>query len=178
MKPEDVIRFWFEESSPHQWFKKDDAFDQNIKAKFQGAYNDIVEGKTHSWRTTPEGRLAEVVVLDQFSRNMFRNTPKAFEHDVLALRLAEEAVAAGDDKKLPAKLRKFLYMPFMHSESPQAHTKAIWLFLSLFDFGTLFYEFKHKRIIDRFGRYPHRNKILGRVSTPQEEEFLKTHKGF
>lgn len=178
MKWQEVIQFWFEETAPSQWFKKDEAFDAKIKEKFEETYWSVVRSETKNWREVPEGRLAEVIVLDQFSRNMFRGSPQAFANDALALKLAEEAVEAGDDKKLPKKFRRFLYMPYMHSESREVHKKAVWLFLSLLNFGTLMYEFKHKKIIDRFGRYPHRNEVLGRESTPEEEEFLKKHKGF
>lgn len=176
--PEDILRFWFEESSPKQWFSKDDTFDAVIRTRFLDTYHRAVRGETREWRATPQGRLAEIIVLDQFPRNMFRDTPQAFAHDDLALTLAEEVVARGDDMKLAAGQRHFLYMPYMHSESRDAHKKAFWLFLTSFNFGAFRYELKHKRIIDRFGRYPHRNAILGRASTPEEVEFLKTHAGF
>jgi uncharacterized protein (DUF924 family) len=175
---EDVIDFWFKETTPGQWFKKDDAFDAKIRSRFLDTYGQIVDGDTSMWRNAPLGRLAEIIVLDQFARNMFRDSPKAYEADPLALELAREAILAGSDKMLSRRQRRFMYMPYMHSELREAHKKAVWLFLANYDFGTLLYEFKHKMIIDRFGRYPHRNAILGRASTPEEEEFLKTHKGF
>jgi len=181
MEWKDVITFWFEESSPRQWFGKDDAFDEEIRSRFLDTHHRVVNRETKHWRNTPEGRLAEILVLDQFSRNMFRDTPEAFEHDAMALALAQEALAAGDDKKLDAKKRYFLYMPYMHSESRKVHSEALWLFLrlSLKDWWSwIVHEYKHKRIIDRFGRYPHRNSILGRMSTPEELEFIKKHPGF
>lgn len=180
MTPNDVLNFWFIESSPRNWFAKDAAYDAKIRERFSDTYRRIVRGETADWRATPEGRLAEIIVLDQFSRNMFRGSREGFAHDDLALRLAQEAVASGDDKKIDRSRRRFLYMPYMHSESSEVHKKAVWLFATLLPGGwmTLVYEFKHKRIIDRFGRYPHRNAILGRASTPEEIEFLKTHSGF
>lgn len=180
MSPQEVLSFWFEESTPQQWFTKSDEFDEKIRERFLQTYQAIIKGETAPWRETPEGRLAEIIVLDQFSRNMFRNKPEAFANDALALKLAEEAVRIGVDKQLPRERRHFLYMPYMHSESRAVHKKAVWLFLSLLPqgWGTFVYELKHKKIIDRFGRYPHRNAILGRVSAPEEVEFLKSHKGF
>lgn len=180
MEWREVISFWFEECTPEQWFRRDDTLDRAIRERFYKTYQDITEEKTANWRATPQGRLAEVIVLDQFSRNMFRGTPKAFAEDARALRLAGQAISVGDDKKLPRAMRPFLYMPYMHSESKEAHRKALFLFLRLipWGFGYFRYELKHKRIIDRFGRYPHRNRILGRQSTPAEEEFMKHHPGF
>ncbi|RJR14296.1 DUF924 domain-containing protein [Candidatus Parcubacteria bacterium] len=174
----DVIKFWFEECTPAQWFTKDEAFDAKLRERFLDTYWRVAKGETAAWRKEPEGRLAEVIVLDQFARNMFRNSPQAFAEDALALKLAEEAVWVGDDKKLPRRMRRFFYMPYMHSESREVHRKAMWLFLSLWDWETFKYELKHKRIIDRFGRYPHRNTVLGRESTEEEEKFMETHKGF
>jgi len=157
---------------------KDEAFDTRLRERFLDTYWRVSKGETAYWRKEPQGRLAEILVLDQFARNMFRGSPQAFEHDPLALQLAEEAIRASDDKKLAPKMRHFLYMPYMHSESREVHKKAVWLFLSLWNWGTFWYELKHKRIIDRFGRYPHRNAVLGRESTEEEKKFIATHKGF
>jgi uncharacterized protein (DUF924 family) len=178
MEWQDVIRFWFEECKPAQWFTKDEAFDQTLRDRFASVHAAAVKGETASWRSEPRGKLAEIIVLDQFPRNMFRGTREAFASDEHALRLAEEAVAAGDDQKLSAQERHFLYMPYMHSESPEIHEKALQLFTALGKAEALDYEIAHKKIIDRFGRYPHRNAILGRASTPEEIEFMETHKGF
>lgn len=181
MHSEEVIKFWFEESSPRQWFAKSKEFDEEIRSRFLETYHQVVAGKTKEWRTTPEGRLAEILVLDQFARNMFRDTPQAFEHDALAFSLAHDAVKTGADKRLDAGKRYFLYMPYMHNESRAAHKQAIWFFLRLPMKewrGWLTFEYRHKSIIDRFGRYPHRNKILGRVSTPEELAFMEHNKGF
>lgn len=173
-----VIRFWFEESKPAQWFRKDPAFDEEIRRRFLDVYERAARGETADWRATPEGRLAEVIVLDQFPRNLFRNSAQAFATDERALALAREAVAVGDDRRLTRAQRRFLYMPYMHSESREVHRAAVWLFLSLLNPFVSYFEWKHKRIIDRFGRYPHRNAVLGRESTPEELIFIQTHKGF
>ncbi len=172
---EDIIHFWFGECSPKQWFGNDSIFDELIRSRFLETHRQVVAGESAAWRTTPEGRLAEIIVLDQFSRNMFRGTPEAFLSDPIALSLAEEAVRSGDDLKLEKRKRQFLYMPYMHSELRVVHEKAMRLFEKL---GDTEYEQAHKDIIDRFGRYPHRNAILGRTSTSEEVVFLQTHKGF
>lgn len=179
MSAEDVLRFWFSESVG-KWFQKSDEFDAEIRDRFLEVYEKAAKGETADWRKTPRGRLAEIILLDQFSRNMFRGTARAFESDTRALRLAEEAVHTGDYKKLSSLERRFLFMPYMHSESRDVHKKALWHFASLLPrgWGAFVYELKHKRIIDRFGRYPHRNAALGRESTPEEIEFVKTHRGF
>lgn len=178
MQYQTVLDFWFKEAGPGKWFNKSDEFDALVRARFLDMYHKAMRGETADWRATPEGRLAEIIVLDQFPRNMFRGTGDAFSGDRRALNLAQEAVALGIDSRLSKEQRRFLYMPYMHSESPSVHKKAIWLFLRLFEYGTFKYELMHKRIIDRFGRYPHRNDALGRVSTPQEIEWMKKHKGF
>jgi len=171
--PEQVINFWFKEAKG-KWFSEDESLDAQIRERFLKTYEDAVSGATAKWRDTPLGRLAEIIVLDQFARNIFRSSPKAFAADDLALSLAREAVGVGDDKKLNTTERHFLYMPYMHSESKEVHKEAVRLFWSLlpWQWMALVYEYKHKRIIDRFGRYPHRNKVLGRISTPEELEFL------
>jgi uncharacterized protein (DUF924 family) len=173
VKPEDVLNFWFNEIDKKLWFEKDEKFDQRIRQKFEKTFEDILSGKMESWSHTPEGRLAEIIVLDQFSRNMFRGTAKSFSGDQLALKLAQAAVKAGDDQKISIERRAFLYMPYMHSEDHKVHEEAMRLFSQPGLEYNLKYEILHKNIIDRFGRYPHRNKILGRESTPEELEFLK-----
>lgn len=178
MSPQSVLDFWFVECTPKQWFGEDRALDEKIRDRFASVHEKAMRGELQSWRATPEGRLAEIILLDQFSRNMFRHTSQAFASDSLALILAEEAIAVGADRELPSRMRHFLYMPFMHSESKQAHRKALWLFLKSWNWSALKFEIAHKRVIDRFGRYPHRNAILGRSSTPEELEFLKTNPGW
>lgn len=173
VNPDAVLQFWFEEASYSQWFAKDDAFDATIRERFAVTHAAAVAGELWHWRNTPQGRLAEVIVLDQFSRNLHRDDPRAFAHDGMALALAQEAIACGDDEELEFAERRFLYMPFMHSESAAMHEVAVQLFGSIDDDNTMKYEILHKKIIDRFGRYPHRNKVLGRETTAEEAEFLK-----
>ncbi len=171
MQWNEVLHFWFGECEPKDWFTKSDAFDAMVRERFLATYESAVAGELDEWRSAPEGRLAEVIVLDQFSRNMFRDDPRAFAADPLALCLAQWAVAAGDDQKIEKERRSFLYMPYMHSESPIVHEVAVELFREFpknYD-----YELRHKAIIDRFGRYPHRNRVLGRESTEEELAFLK-----
>ena len=168
-----VIRFWFEEILPAQWWDKDPAFDQQIRDRFGAVHRQGARCELYGWRTSPLGRLAEIIVLDQFSRNMFRNSPQAFAHDPLALALAQEAIASGADQELSQAERNFLYMPFMHSESLSIHEIAVRLFEKNGLESALEYELKHRAIIERFGRYPHRNAILGRKSTTEELFFIR-----
>jgi uncharacterized protein (DUF924 family) len=168
----DVIHFWFEELQPAQWWKKDPEFDRRLAARFAALHRAACLGELERWRDTAEGRLAEIVVLDQFSRNIYRDQPQSFGQDGMALALAQEAVRCGDDMKLPPQQRVFLYMPYMHSESAAVHERALALFESLGIEENLHFELRHKEIIDRFGRYPHRNAVLGRESTEAERAFL------
>ena len=172
MQAQEILNFWFEEIEPKQHWVKDPEFDHMILERFEAIHGAVATGETWGWRSTGEGRLAEVIVLDQFSRNMYRDTPKAFAFDPLALILAQEAVSQGFDEKINSDWLSFLYMPYMHSESAKVHEEAVRLFSRPGMKGSLDFEKKHKVIIDRFGRYPHRNQILGRTSTPEEVEFL------
>lgn len=174
----EILKFWFEETTPAQRFKKDTDFDALIKKRYEKTYWNILEGKTKTWQSTPEGRLAEIIVLDQFARNMFRDVARAFAGDKLALSLAEEAIAIGDDLKISQEQRVFFYMPYMHSESAEVHTKALDIFKQYGNAANLDYEIKHKAIIDTFGRYPHRNNALERTSTPEEIKWLEAGGGF
>jgi uncharacterized protein (DUF924 family) len=169
---EQILNFWFVETKPEQRWKVDPAFDETIRRRFAEIHGAANLGELWQWRAHARGRLAEVIILDQFSRNMFRGTGRAFASDALALVLSQVAVAVGHDKALPPEERVFLYMPFEHSESRLVHVEALRLFgsLGLPDFYE--YELRHKAIVDRFGRYPHRNEALGRPSTPAELEFL------
>lgn len=173
VNPIDIIDFWFMEVDPRMHWRKDFAFDQLIAKRFMKIYKKAAAGELAGWRTAPEGRLAEVIVLDQFPRNMFRNTPTAFATDPLALALAQEAVAGGFDQSLPPNQRRFLYMPFMHSESLEVHASARGLFETLAHQATLDSELRHYAVLEQFGRYPHRNAILGRASSPAETTFLQ-----
>ena len=174
--PQEVLDFWFVECEPSDWFKKSEEFDNEIRSRFLETYEAIVAGKTTEWRRSAIGRLAEIVVLDQFSRNMFRDDARAFVSDALAVELAKEAMSLWDEFSIQE--RSFVVMPFMHSESLAVHDWAA----KWFDEPGLErrkkYELQHREIIERFGRYPHRNRVLGRTSTPEEEAFLKEHPGF
>ena len=168
-----IINFWFEELEPSAWWKKDDSFDAFLIGRYSEIHGRATRGELFEWRTAPEGRLAEIILLDQFSRNIYRNSALAFAHDAMSLVLAQEAIAAGADKTLSATQRCFLYMPYMHSESLKIHEVAVELFRKNGLESNLAFEFKHKIIIERFGRYPHRNEVLGRQSSAEELEFLK-----
>jgi len=169
---QDVIDFWFKEIEPSSWWVKDTLFDNEITAKFLQVHQAAKQCELVHWREKPLGRLAEIIVLDQFSRNIYRDTPQAFVYDGIALTLAQEAIALGADKTLAAIERSFLYMPFMHSESLVIHEQAVALYKANGIDNNLDFELKHKEIIERFGRYPHRNIILNRESTTEEVEFL------
>lgn len=169
----DVINFWFVELEPSQWWAKDDGFDALIQDRFGSLHNQAKAGELFKWRETALGSLAEIIILDQFSRNIYRDKPESFSCDPLALALAQEAVAKGFDRELLPAERSFLYLPFMHSESELIHKEAVTLYESLGNPQNLEFELMHKTIIDRFGRYPHRNDVLGRLSTEEEVEFLK-----
>ena len=168
----ELLDFWFVQTQPAQWWKVDPAFDACIAERFGALHAQARRCELFAWRASPEGRLAEVIALDQFARNIHRGTPDAFSADALALALAQEAVALGADLALPPEQRAFLYMPYMHSESPAIHAVAEPLMRERAPAHTHAFELKHKAIVDRFGRYPHRNAILGRASTAQEAEFL------
>jgi uncharacterized protein (DUF924 family) len=172
MKPQPILHFWFTELTPKHHFAKDAALDETIRTRFGATLEAAARCELFTWRATPEGRLAEVLVLDQFSRNVYRDTARAFAQDALALARAQELVASGQDRSLPLAQRSFAYMPYMHSESALVHTQAVALFAQPGMEDTLRFELMHQSIIDRFGRYPHRNAILGRESRPEELSFL------
>ena len=168
----DVLAFWFGEIEPRLWFAADSDFDDLIRGRFLGLIDQAAAGELFPWRVTAAGRLAEIIVLDQFPRNVHRNTARAFAHDPIALVLAQEAVAAGALDLLDPTQRSFLLLPYMHSESPQIHAVAERLFKDFTPALNYDFELRHKAIIDHFGRYPHRNELLGRISTADEVEFL------
>ena len=172
MQLQDVLDFWFTELTDKQRFAKDEALDATLRERFGATLQAAARGELAGWRTTPQGRLAEIVVLDQFPRNIHRDTPAAFAQDAQALTLAQELVASGQDRALDLVQRTFAYMPYMHSESLLIHAQALALFAQPGMENTLDFEQRHQAIIARFGRYPHRNAILGRVSTPEELAFL------
>lgn len=171
--PEVVLRFWFEALKPADWWRKDAGLDAQIRERFGALHEAASQGACWAWRSTAEGRLAEVLVLDQFSRNIHRDSPLAFAQDGMALVLAQEAVAARAHEVLTPVERGFLFLPYMHSESRAIHVEAERLYREFALPGNHDFELKHKIIIDRFGRFPHRNAILGRASTTEEIELLK-----
>lgn len=170
--PAEVLDFWFNELDPARRFAKDRALDAEIGARFGATLHAAIRGELDNWRDTTDGRLAEIVVLDQFSRNIWRDTPAAFAQDPQALCLAQALVRSGLDQALAPERRAFAYLPFMHSESALIHEQAVKLFSQSGLEDNLLFERRHQAIVQRFGRYPHRNAILGRVSTPEEITFL------
>lgn len=169
----DILDFWFREIVPTQWWNAGPEFDHLIETRFLPILQQAAAGELYAWRETLPGRLAEIIVLDQFSRNAWRGTPRAFLQDNMALTLSQEAIRNGALATLESNERIFLLMPWMHSESAAIHAEAERLFLEHAPASHYDFELRHKVIIDRFGRYPHRNAILGRASTTEEVEFLK-----
>lgn len=169
---DDVLDFWFRDTPESLWWEKNEGFDEKIRLRFSRLHQAASQGELWHWRRDIHGRLAEIIVLDQFSRNMFRGKAQAFAYDAIALVLAQEAIATGEANQLAVKQRAFLYLPYMHSESVMIHDQALQLYAEPGLESNLDFEKKHKAIIDRFGRYPHRNDALGRVSTAEEKAFL------
>ena len=173
IQPDHVLNFWFLQHTAVDWFGKNATFDQAIAQQFLSTYWQAAAGELSAWRQTAEGRLAEIIVLDQFSRNLFREQAQQFAADSMALVLAQEAIAQGFDQQLVPQQRLFMYMPYMHSESVLIHQRAVELFTDLGLPDNLDFEYQHQAIIQRFGRYPHRNAVLGRPSTAAELAFLQ-----
>lgn len=184
MNPADVLEFWFgapgsaEHGSLRKcWFEKDPAFDAEIRRRFLALVDEAAAGRLDDWADRPEGLLALIVLLDQFPRNLFRDAPRAFATDAQALALAQQALAQGVDAQLMPVARAFIYLPFEHSEDLAMQDRAVALFAALAQHGEAFasyldYAERHRDVIRRFGRFPHRNAILGRASTPEEIAFL------
>ena len=173
MSFEDVLTFWFVELTPAQWFKTDAALDTDIKRRFEGLHLALSSQVPADCRGNARGVLAAVIVLDQFPRNMYRGTARAFASDGAALSVASDAIAKGLESALTEQERQFLYLPFEHAEDRAAQARSVALYEALGDADALDYARRHKAIIDRFGRFPHRNAILGRASTADELAFLK-----
>lgn len=174
IKAKDIITFWFETISPKDWYNKNPDFDRDLKVNYGDLLNRASRAELFGWRNSHEGRLAEIIVLDQFSRNIYRDSPAAFAQDPLALALAQEAVGSGGLESLNPPQQAFMLMPYMHSESALIHKEAVELFSLPGLEDNLRFEHRHKDIIDRFGRYPHRNGVLNRTSTKTEISFLDT----
>ena len=180
-----VLDFWFDKNNEAYWFEQNDRFDKQIQDRFGDIWHAAKQGECVTWRiaessldgnssiTALAGRLAEIIVLDQFSRNLCRGQTCAFAQDGMALALAQEAIQQPYFDTLPMQWRRFIIIPFMHSESAMIHKRYLPLFEQLDDANTLDFEHRHKQIIDQFGRYPHRNEVLNRDSTEDEKNFLK-----
>ncbi len=173
MQASTILQFWFTELTAKQHYAKDAALDALIAQRFGATLEAASRCELFGWRDSPSGRLAEIIVLDQFSRNVWRDTPRAFAQDALALMLAQELIARGDDAQLAVAQRGFAYMPYMHSESVAIHQEALRLFAQPGMDNNLDFERRHLAILERFGRYPHRNAILERESTAEELAFLQ-----
>ncbi|MGK7873840.1 MAG: DUF924 family protein [Xenococcaceae cyanobacterium] len=181
---EEILDFWFgkpdetDYGKPRKaWFVKKSKFDQEVRSRFMQAYHQAARDKLNYWQESPLSCIALIILLDQFPRNMFRDRPQSFATDALALKFAQHAVAQGFDKKLLPVERWFIYFPFEHSENLEHQHQSVKLFSILKDdpnsADTIDYAYRHLKVIERFGRFPHRNWILGRDSTPEEIEFLK-----
>lgn len=171
----EVLRFWFSEIPSEKWWKKDPSFDDLVRQKFSGLHRAATAGELFGWRSSIRGRLAEIIILDQFSRNISRCTAAAYLHDAQALCLAQEAARIPERHGLSADERAFLYMPFMHSESLFVHEESVRLFSEPGLEKYLSYERSHRNLIACFGRFPHRNAALGRSSTAEEVQYLAGH---
>lgn len=169
--PEDVVAFWLG-AGPEKWFAKDAALDAEIKARFLPVYEAAVAGQLTSWESSPDGALALVIVLDQFSRNMFRGDPRTFAADPQARRIADQALQHGFDQTVDPQARQFFYLPFMHSEQLPDQERCVALYRVLGDAYLQKFADEHADIIRRFGRFPHRNDVLGRETTAEEQAFL------
>ena len=173
-EPADIVDFWFHQTPAEKHFKQDDAFDQEIRDRFADIYRAAAAGALDHWMATAMGCLALVVVLDQFPRNMFRDSPEAFATDAKAIAVADQIIARGLDKGLKLRERAFLYLPYQHSENIDHQRRSVELVNRLDgEPDWLGYAERHLEIIERFGRFPHRNAVLGRETTPEEAEFLR-----
>lgn len=173
VKPVEVIDFWFEESNRPLWFKKSYSFDELIKEKFGAVHKLASRDMCDDWSIDAEGSLGLILVLDQFSRNLYRVSNKAFSNDAKALQLAEDSLSKGFDIEIVEERRGFMYMPFMHSENIAHQDLSVKLFSGLSSEEWVKYAIMHKEIIERFGHFPHRNSALGRTSTVEEARFLR-----
>ena len=171
---EAVLHFWFEETKPYQWFRRSDAFDDAIKTRFGAMHDAAKAGRLDVWRAHPVYSLSLILILDQFSRNLYRDTPQAFAQDGQALDIARQALARRFDQLVNDQRRAFFYMPFMHAENLDVQEECVALFKAqLPTTMNVPFAIEHRDIVKRFGRFPHRNKVFGRSSTAEEIAFLK-----
>lgn len=169
--PADIVAFW-RGAGQKKWFNKDEAFDAEIAERFGALHPEAAAGQLSDWAGSPESALALILLLDQFSRNLFRGSPRAFAQDAMVLEVARKSLAAGFDRKVAPELRMFFYMPLMHSEAIADQRRCVSLFHSLASGDALKHAHEHERIIRRFGRFPHRNAVLGRHTSTAEQSFL------
>lgn len=177
---EDVLSFWFTETAPVQWFQVSPEFDTMVKERFLDLFRMAQQGICDGWTVSADGALALVILFDQFPRNMFRDTPEAYATDHLALKISRQAIEKGFDQVFVPLKRRFLYLPFEHSENLEDQKRSVSLFETMKEEDPLGFEYalRHQSVIEKFGRFPHRNKILGRESSPEEEKYLKEFGGF
>lgn len=171
MTPETIVTFW-SEAGYKRWFSKDDAFDAELRRHFEAAHMTASRGGFAEWEERPEGALALILLTDQIPRNIFRNSAHAFATDARALEAAARAIAHGHDQAFETALRCFFYLPFEHSEKSADQARSVELFEALGDEEFLKYAIVHRDVIDRFGRFPHRNAVMGRITTAEEQAFL------
>lgn len=169
--PADIVHFW-RDAGPERWFRKDDIFDAAIRARFLATWEDGAAGRLQDWETTDDGTLALIILLDQFPRNMFRNDARAFSSDALALATAKRAIERAVDLRVEPAMRSFIYMPLMHSEALADQYRCVTLFQNLGNASGIKFAHIHADIIRRFGEFPHRNAVLGRNTTKDEQDFL------
>lgn len=173
-----VLSFWFKETKPYQWYRRNDAFDAEIARRFGALHEAAAKDKLEVWRAHPVYSLSLIILLDQFSRNLYRDTPRAFAEDAHALSVAREAISRHFDRLVDHKRRAFFYMPFMHAENLSVQEECVALFKArLPTTMNVPFAVEHRDIVKRFGRFPHRNDTFGRRSTPEEIRFLR-HGGF
>ena len=173
VQPEEVIDYWLETLSTDDWYGAPPEVDAEIARRFGDLFERLSEEVPDAWLRSPQERLAAILVLDQFPRNIYRGSPRAFATDAKALALSKDAIATGADRELPPEQRAFLYMPFQHAENLADQCRSLELFEYLGNPNNLDFAVRHYEIIARFGRFPHRNAVLGRVSTPEELSFLE-----
>lgn len=172
----EILNFWFEDTKPQQWFQVNTEFDYLVKSKFAGTYDLAVQGIFDDWREDPESMLALILLMDQFPRNMFRGTSRSFATDSVALEFSKQAIDKHFDTLLDPVKRLFLYMPLQHSETMRDQEISVLMYEKIRKDEPISYKhaLEHKEIISKFGRFPHRNAILGRENTPDEKEYLET----
>jgi uncharacterized protein (DUF924 family) len=178
MQPKDVINFWFADEVSKKWFNSTPEFDAEIKQRFESVWQDARQNRLSDWENTAEGALALVIVLDQFPLNMFRGQPQSFATEAMSRQVSQRAIEQGFDKQLQDKQRAFMYLPFMHSESPEDQTTSVRLFKEAGLNDNLHWAKHHQDIVARFGRFPHRNAILGRESSVEELQWLDSDEAF